>query len=144
AARRNVREHVLRAGSKAFWDQVLVPMACRRLSADVILHPKFTVPLASNVPSVMVLHGADWFLPDAAEFYGRFDRAYMRSFMPLYLRRAVALISVSRLTTDDFERLFAFSRGKIETVYFGPARHFRPVRDAVALDAVRQRYGLPE
>ena len=144
AGRRNVTEHLLESGSKALWDQWSVPRACRRLRPDVVMHPKFTVPLLTRTPSVMVLHGADWFLPDAAQFYSRLDRAYMRVFMPLYLRKARAALSVSQLTTDDFERIFRLPPGKVRTVYFGPARHFRRITDPSALDAVRRRYGLPE
>jgi glycosyltransferase involved in cell wall biosynthesis len=140
----NVTEHVLAARSKALWDQLAVARACRKLRPDVLLHPKFTVPLLTGVPTVMVLHGADWFLPDAAQFYGRLDRAYMHVFMPLYLRKAKVAISVSQLTTDDFERIFPLPPNKVRTVYFGPARHFRRITDPAALDAVRQKYGLPE
>lgn len=144
ASRPNVREHLLEAGSKALWDQWAVPRACQRLGADLILHPKFTVPLLAKVPAVMVLHGADWFLPDAAQFYTRLDRAYMRLFMPLYLRKAAVALSVSQLTTDDFVRIFRLPPGKVRTVYFGPARHFKRVTDPVALAAVREKYHLPE
>ena len=143
-SRPNVREQVLRGRSKALWDQVAVPRASRRFGSDVILHPKFTVPLFGRTPAVMVLHGADWFLPGAARFYGRLDRLYMHIFMPLYLRRAAGIISVSRLTTEDFERIFRMPPGRIRTVYFGPAPHFRPVADPRILDAARHRYGLPE
>ncbi|MEX2150378.1 MAG: glycosyltransferase family 1 protein [Steroidobacteraceae bacterium] len=143
AGRANVTEHLLPAQGKAWWDQVSVPRACRRLRADLVLHPKFTVPLLSRIPAVMVLHGADWFLPGAARFYGRLDRAYMRLFMPLYLRRAAVAISVSQLTTDDFRRLFGLSDRKVRTVYFGPAAHFRRVTDGGVLADVRQKYGLP-
>jgi glycosyltransferase involved in cell wall biosynthesis len=142
--RARVVERVLEGRSKAVWDQLIVPRACRRHDVDVVLHPKFTVPLLGGVPSVMVLHGADWFLPDAAHFYTRLDRLYMRIFMPLYLRRAAGIISVSRLTTDDFERIFSLPQGRITTVYFGPARHFRRVTDAGAIAAVKRRYGLPD
>jgi len=144
ATRSNVREHLLEAGSKALWDQWIVPRACRRLGVDLILHPKFTVPLLATVPTVMVLHGADWFLPDAAQFYTRLDRAYMRVFMPLYLRKARVALSVSQLTTDDFVRIFRLSPGKVRTVYFGPARHFKRVTDPATLVAVREKYRLPE
>jgi glycosyltransferase involved in cell wall biosynthesis len=140
----NVTEHVLAARSKALWDQVAVPQACRKLRPDVLLHPKFTVPLLTGVPTVMVLHGADWFLPDAAQFYGRLDRAYMHVFMPLYLCKAKVAISVSQLTTDDFERIFPLPPNKVRTVYFGPARHFHRVTDPAALAMVRQKHGLPE
>ena len=139
AGRPRVTEHLLQAPNKAWWDQVSVPLVCRRLGADLILHPKFTVPLLGGIPAVMVLHGADWFLPGAAQFYGRLDRAYMRLFMPLYLRRAAVAISVSQLTTDDFRRIFRLPEAKVRTVYFGPARHFRRVTDAATLTAARQR-----
>jgi glycosyltransferase involved in cell wall biosynthesis len=144
ADRPNVTEHVLPAGNKAVWDQWTVPRACRRFAADLILHPKFTVPLLAQAQTVMVLHGADWFLPGAARFYGRLDRAYMRLFMPLYLRRCTVALSVSQLTTDDFVRIFRLPAGKVRTVYFGPARHFRRVTDPAALAAARARYRLPE
>jgi glycosyltransferase involved in cell wall biosynthesis len=142
--RRNVEELVVTGRSKAIWDQVSVPRASRQRGADVILHPKFTVPLLCRIPSVMVLHGADWFLPGAARFYGRLDRLYMSLFMPLYLRRAAAIISVSQLTTADFERIFRLPTGRVQTVYFGPARHFQPITDTGQLERVRERYGLPE
>jgi glycosyltransferase involved in cell wall biosynthesis len=139
-----VSEHVLPGRSKAAWDQFTVPRACRRLNADVVLNPKFTLPLLSRCPGVMVLHGADWYLPDAAQFYGRLDRLYIRLFMPLYLRKAAGIMSVSRLTTEDFQRVFGFPEGRIQTVYFGPAPQFKPVTDGAQLQAVRERYGLPE
>lgn len=144
AGRPNASEHLLPAASKALWDQWVVPRAARRLGAELILHPKFTVPLLTRLPVVMVLHGADWFLPGAAQFYGRLDRAYMRLFMPLYLRKAAVALSVSQLTTDDFVRIFRLPPGKVRTVYFGAARHFHRVTEPAALAAVRAKYGLPE
>jgi glycosyltransferase involved in cell wall biosynthesis len=51
---------------------------------------------------------------------------------------------VSQLTTDDFNRIFGLPPGKVRTVYFGPARHFRRVTDPAALTKIRAKYGLPE
>jgi glycosyltransferase involved in cell wall biosynthesis len=144
AAHPNVTERVVPGRYKAVWDQIRVPLVLRRERADVVLHPKFTVPLGTATRSVMVLHGADWFLPDAARFYTRLDRMYMRVFMPLYLHRASVVLSVSQLTTDHFNRIFKLPAGKVRTTYFGPARHFRRITDASVLGAVQARYGLPD
>jgi glycosyltransferase involved in cell wall biosynthesis len=144
AHRPNVVERVVRGRNNAVWDQVSVPLALRRERADVVLHPKFTVPLLSSVPSIMVLHGADWWLPEAAHFYTRLDRLYMTVFMPLYLKRAAAVLSVSQLTTDHFNRIFRLKPGKVRTTYFAPARHFRRVEDAETLRRVKERYRLPD
>jgi glycosyltransferase involved in cell wall biosynthesis len=144
ADRPNVTERVVHGRYKAVWDQIGVPRALRRDRVDVVLHPKFTVPFLAPARSVMVLHGADWFLPDAAHFYTRLDQLYMRIFMPLYLKRAAAVLSVSELTTQHFNRIFGLPPAKVRTTYFGPARHFRRVEDDAELARARERYDLPE
>ena len=144
ADRPNVREKVVRGRNKAVWDQIGVPVAIRKERVDVVLHPKFTVPLFSRAKTIMVLHGADWFLADAAHFYTWLDRAYIRMFMPLYLNRAAAVLSVSALTTDHFNRIFHLPPGKVRTTYFGPAAHFRKVEDPDTLRRVKDRYDLPD
>jgi glycosyltransferase involved in cell wall biosynthesis len=144
ASRPNVQERLVAGWGVAAWDQIGVPLALRRERADVVLHPKFTVPLLTSTRSLMVLHGADWFLPEGAQFYTLLDRLYMRVFMPLYLRRATAVLSVSQLTTDHFNRIFRLPAGKVRTTYFGPAPHFRRIDDATVLAEVKRRYGLPD
>ncbi|MFQ5890968.1 MAG: glycosyltransferase family 4 protein [Gemmatimonadota bacterium] len=144
ADRENVTEVLLRAPGKALWDQVAVPLACRRQKVDVVLHPKFSVPLLAPAPTVMVLHGADWLVPEQARFYTASDVAYQRLMLPVYCRRAAAILSVSELTTQNVNRALGLPEGLVRTVYFGPARHFRRVEDPERLQAVRDRYDLPE
>jgi glycosyltransferase involved in cell wall biosynthesis len=140
----NVTESVVGGGHKAVWDQIAIPRACQRQNVDLIFHPKFTVPLMATCPTIMVVHGADWFLPEQARFYGKLDVAYIRRVMPLYFKKASVVISVSQLTTDNFIRALQLPPGKIETVYFGPATHFKPVTEKRVLEEVRVRYRLPE
>lgn len=142
--RDNVTEVVVRGRHKAWWDQVAVPLACARHRVDLVFHPKFTVPFLAPCPAMMVVHGADWLIPEQARFYPRLNVLYERTFLPWYIRRSCAVISVARLTTEDFERVLALPPLKMRTVYFGPARHFRRVEDPAALAAVRERYGLPD
>ena len=137
-------ERLIPTRHKALWDQVAVPLASRRDRIDVLLHPKFTAPLLAPCPVVMVVHGADWFFPEQARYYSRLNVAYNRAFLPLYFRKCAAVISVSQLTTDNFVRVLRPPPGKLRTIYFGPARHFRPVCDAAELARVRARYQLPE
>src|SRR4051794_41343703 len=58
AAHANVRERFIPAANKAIWDQISVPRAAHKDRVDVLFHTKFTVPLVTRIPSVMVLHGA--------------------------------------------------------------------------------------
>jgi glycosyltransferase involved in cell wall biosynthesis len=143
AGRPNVSERWVRAPNKAWWDQVAVPLACRRERIDVLFHPKFSVPVMAPCPSVMVVHGADWFIPEQARFYGRFDVAQNRLMMPLYFRRAAAVISVTELTTRNFQQSLGPIADRVTTIYFAPAKHFRRVGDAAVLERVRRKYCLP-
>ena len=140
----NVKEVWVRGRSKATWDQVGIPFACRTAEVDVLFHPKFTVPLFSPCKAVMVVHGADWLIPEQARFYARWDVKYMQIMLPLYFRKASAIISVSQETTDNFNRLLKLPAGKVQTIYFAPARHFKRITDLEELKRVKTRYNLPE
>jgi len=144
ADRANVTERLVRAPGKALWDQVAIPFACWREKIDVVYHPKFTVPFLAPCKSIMVVHGADWFMPDQAGFYHPLDVRYIRTVMPWYFRSAALVISVSQLTTDNFKQVLRLPRGKIRTVYFGPGKHFGRVEDTARLSEVSRRYELPE
>ncbi|HSV85004.1 MAG TPA: glycosyltransferase family 1 protein [Levilinea sp.] len=140
----NITERVVSGASKILWDQVAIPRACRRDNIDLLFHPKFTVPLFAPCKTIMVVHGADWFFPEQAQYYPWWDVLYIRAVMPLYFKKASRVLSVSQLTTGNFYQALRLPAGKVQTVYFGPARHFRPVTDPERLAAVQARYNLPD
>ena len=142
--RPNVTEHLVPGRYKPIWDQVAIPLACRRHDIDVLFHPKFTVPLFAPCPTVMTVHGADWFIPEHARFYGRIDVAYIRAVMPQYFRKAAAVLSVSQITTDNFNEILDLPPGKVVTTFLAPGKHFGRVENPEELEAVRARYDLPE
>lgn len=141
ASRPRVREVVVKAPNKALWDQVMIPLAARRADVDVIFHTKFTVPFLTRRPTVMVLHGASWYTNP--EVYKPLDIWYVRRFMPLYCRKAAAIMSNSDCTTRDFVRLLHLNPAKLHTANLAAADRFRPISDPAALADVRARYHLP-
>ena len=140
----NVTERLVRSPGKAAWDQIAIPWFCWREKVDVVFHPKFTAPLLAPCKAVMVVHGADWFMPDQAQYYSRPDVFYMRRVMPLYFRKCSVVLSVSELTTGNFNSALQLPAGKVKTVYFGPARHFGRIADGSVLQDARARYRLPD
>lgn len=140
----NVSERVVKASNKATWDQIGIPLACWRDKVDVVFHPKFTVPLLAHCKAVMVLHGAGWYLPETSHFYNPIDVRYIRTMMPLYFKKCSVALSVSQLTTEDFNRVLNLPPGKVKTVYFAPAKHFKRVTDENRLREVKKRYSLPD
>lgn len=144
ADRSNVVERVVAGRHNGLWDQVAIPRACRRDDVDVVFHPKFTVPIVSPCPTVMVLHGADWLIPEQARHYPPANVLAMKVLLPLWCRRATAILSVSELTTDNIVEAVGLPPGKVTTTWFAPARHFRRITDPDRLAEVRRRYDLPE
>ena len=141
---KNAKELHLPAPNKAIWDQIVIPRIAKKENIDVIFHPKFTVPLITRARTVMVLHGADWFLPKYEGVYNELDVRYIKTFMPLYLRKASRAISVSNYCTEGFVQAFPWVKDKIKTVYFGPHKLFRPIEDQSILARARVKYRLPE
>jgi glycosyltransferase involved in cell wall biosynthesis len=92
----------------------------------------------------MVVHGADWLIPEQAQFYTWWDVKYMQMMLPLYFKKSAAVISVSQVTTDNFNRILKLPKDKVQTIYFAPARHFKRVTDIKILQAVKERYHLPD
>ena len=140
----NVTEQWVRGFNKAYWDQIAIPIACRKENIDILFHPKFTVPLFAPCKTVMVVHGADWLIPEQAQFYTWLDVKYMQLMLPLYFNRSSAVISVSQETTDNFIQLLKLPSGKIQTIYFAPARNFKRITNPVILHTVKERYNLPD
>jgi glycosyltransferase involved in cell wall biosynthesis len=68
----------------------------------------------------------------------------MQMMLPLYFKKCAAVISVSRETTENFNRILKLPGDKVQTIYFAPARHFKRVTDPAELRRVRERYSLPE
>ncbi len=140
----NCKKILLPGGNKAIWDQVTIPREARKEKIDIIFNPKFTVPLITGCKTVMVVHGADWFVPPYDEVYTNIDNFYIKRVMPLYFRKANFIISVSDYSTDGFVNAFPWCKEKIKTIYFGPKKFFKPVEDKVTLSAIRTKYNLPE
>src|SRR6266849_1944190 len=143
-SQKNAKEICVHAPNKAIWDQIVIPYVAEKEKIDVIFHPKFTVPLLTRARTVMVLHGADWFLPKYEKAYNELDVRYIKTFMPLYLRKASRAISVSNYCTEGFVGAFPWAKDKIKTVYFGPHKMFRPIADQSVLASARLKYRLPE
>ncbi|MFW6084627.1 MAG: glycosyltransferase family 4 protein [Gemmatimonadota bacterium] len=143
--RPNVGERAIPGRFNGPWDQFAVPPAARKDDVDVLFHPKFTVPVWAPCPTVMVLHGADWLLPEQARYYPRRNVAAMKVLVPLWCRRAAAILSVSELTTENIvAAVDGLPSEKVTTTYFAPARNFGPVESPERLEEVRRRYDLPD
>lgn len=137
----NVDACVLPSRYKFYWDQVLVPMAARKYQVDLIFNPKFSVPLATRRPCVFVQQGSDWYVNPGN--YPWWDNLYIRLMLPLYSRKAVRMMAISRATVDDLSRYTRIDMSDVVISGAGVGPNFHAPRDSRALAAFRHAHGLP-
>jgi glycosyltransferase involved in cell wall biosynthesis len=137
----NAQPHVIASRSKLLWDQVLVPAAARRLNLDLLFNPKFSLPLLSRIPGVFVLQSSDWFANPRN--YPWWDNIYIRLMLPLYCRKASALLAISRTTLDELARHMKMRLPHAGITYAGVGPEFTVPGDPRAQQRFREDYALP-
>ena len=70
--------------------------------------------------------------------------AYLNKWVPLSVRRADHVITISEATRQDLIDLYHTPPEKITALYPGVAAEFQPITDPARLAQVRQTYGLGE
>ena len=125
------------------WDQMAAAWAARRYALDLLVNLKFTAPLVCRAKTIFIMHGSEWFtIPDAFQWY---DRLYHKMCVPLYCRRADAIVAVSRKVKQDVVAFTGTPPEKIVPIYNGfDPRLFRPQEHPELTEEVRRQYHLPE
>jgi len=94
-----------------------------------------------RVPTVLTVH--DLIFRLFPRHHKRLNYWYLNAAMPLYCRRASAIIAVSQATRRDLIQAYGLDPAKITVVHEAAAPHFVPASPA-RVAQVRARYGLPE
>jgi glycosyltransferase involved in cell wall biosynthesis len=141
AGRRNVEVQVLPARSRLLWDQVLVPRAAQRAGVDLLFNPKFSLPLFGRIPGIFILQSSDWYVNPGN--YPWWDNIYIRAMLPLYCRKARAVLAISQVALDDGVRQGLKLPCPVVT-HAGVGPRFTPDADPAELEQFRSDYALPE
>ncbi len=113
----------------------LVPDATLFHSTEHLLLP------LRGAPTVLTVHDLIFRLFPA--YHKKLNYWYLNLAMPLFCRRATALIAVSEATRQDVATHYGVDPATIHVVYEAAADHFRPPPPA-DVDRVRRQYGLPD
>jgi glycosyltransferase involved in cell wall biosynthesis len=121
----------------------LVRISFRRLVPDVSLFHStehLLMPLGST-PTALTVH--DLIYRRFPAYHKRLNYWYLNLAMPLYCRRASAIIAVSESSKRDIVSHYGIDPDKIHVVHEAAAGHFAPPREQEVARARRQ-YELPE
>lgn len=138
----NATERLVRAPHKLFWDQAAVPYRAWRDDADIIFNPKFSVPLVSPCKVAMSLREPAWWV--WPEHYPAWNAWFMRTMVPLYAEKSVALFPISRFVLEENRKYLDLDESKVTVAYPAPNEHFRVVEDDDLLQEARRKYSLPD
>jgi glycosyltransferase involved in cell wall biosynthesis len=127
----------------AVWMGHLTGLGFNRLVPDAELFhaTEHLLPPFRDLPTVLTVH--DMIFKLFPEHLKRLNHWYLNATMPLYCRRADALITVSESSKRDIVAHYGLAETKITVIYEAASSEFRPAEQS-ALEATRLRYGLPE
>lgn len=127
------------------WEQMGLPKLARRLAADVVHSPHYTMPLAYRGAAVVTLHDATFFT--APELHSPLKARFFRSWTRTALRHATSCVVPSAATADELTtaRDGAARRGepaRMATIPHGvDVGRFHPP-EAAEMAAVRESLGI--
>lgn len=113
--------------------EIVLPFDLRRVDADVVHSPAQDPPARCEPPWVQTLHDVVPLLTGTAAERRRWRRAAAR------IRRASAVIAVSRWSADTGIRTLGLDASKVHVVHHGVSDRFRP---AVSRDTAAEPYLL--
>lgn len=113
----------------------LIPNAKLFHSTEHLLMP------LRGIPAILTVH--DLIFKRFPQYHKRLNYWYLNLAMPLYCRRATAIIAVSEATKRDVVREYGIDPAKIHVVHEASAEHFQPpTSEQIAM--AREKYHLPD
>lgn len=126
---------VARRPVRLLWEQVALPRLARRVRADVVHSPHYTMPLAARTPVVVTLHDATFFSDPGLHL--RTKAVFFRTWTRLAVRRAAGLVVPSRATRAEVVAATGAPADRMTVAYHGvDTARFHPV-DAAERARVR-------
>jgi glycosyltransferase involved in cell wall biosynthesis len=124
------------------WLSQLAGAGMNRLAPGAALFhaTEHLLPAMRGVPTVLTVH--DLIFRHLPQHHKRLNRWYLNLTMPLYCRRATAIIAISEATRRDLAAAYAVPPEKVTVIAEAADPRFCP-QSAQDVAAVRARYGLP-
>lgn len=125
------------------WQGQLLRMDFSKLvpGAAIFHATEHLLPPLRDVPTVLTIH--DLIFKLFPEHHKKLNYYFLNAAVPLFVRRADAIIAVSQATKNDLMRHYGTPDNKITVVHEAAAPHFRVVPNS-EVARVRAKYDLPE
>ncbi|MFQ5811966.1 MAG: glycosyltransferase family 4 protein [Anaerolineae bacterium] len=125
------------------WHRLRLPLWVELVTGrvDIFHSPDFVLPPVRRAKTLVTVHDLSFIrYPQCADAN---LRAYLNQVVPRSVHRADLILADSQSTKDDLVELLGVAPDRIEVVYPGVEKRFRPIEDQAHLEEVRKRYNLP-
>ena len=131
------------------WEQFALPKAAYAQGCDVLHCTSNTGPLFSKVPLITTLHDIIYLesislFKKEGTWYQKLGNMYRRYCVPPVIKRSKKVITVSNYEKNRINSHFGFTDDRLTAIYNGVGGHFKKVTDQSRLNAIKEKYGLPD
>lgn len=122
---------------------VAIPVSNRRLRLEIVHDPTGVMPFlfgADGAKIVVTLHDVVPYISPGAST--ALDTLIYRSWLPLVIRRASAIITPSRQSCADISKYLRVAPGRICVISEGVGSPFRPLPRELVRSELKERFGL--
>jgi len=107
-----------------YWYDIKVPLALKKIKADVFVSPDGFSSLTSGVRQCLVIHDLGFLhQPDS---YKKSHYRYYKYFTPKFIKKAKTIATVSEFSKNDIIKQYKTDAKKIQVVYNGVKDVFHP------------------
>jgi len=132
------RRIVRRSPSRRLFSLLHLPLAARKLGAQVLHTQYFLSPLARG--GISTIHDVSFFIDPT--WFSEKDRFLLHWGAKATTRRAKAIITVSETSKREIEEHLPASKGKVHVTYNALPPGFEPPDRLAAENSVRAKFGL--
>lgn len=108
--------------------ELSIPLALRRIKADLFYSPDGYLSLSSKVPQVVEFHDLNF-----EHFPGDMPKIHLwhyKKFFPKFARKAKRIVTVSEFSKQDIVDCYQVNPDKIDVAYNGVNEIFKPLSEA--------------
>jgi glycosyltransferase involved in cell wall biosynthesis len=120
-----------------YWYDVKIPLALKKIKADVFVSPDGYCSLTTKTPQCLVVHDLGFL--HHPEAYKKSHVNFLKRNTPKYLNKAKSIVTVSQFSKDDILKHYKIEAAKIDVVYNGVKDIFHPL-SFDEKDAVKEKY----
>lgn len=126
---------------KLWWEQVTIPRAAKKLTADLLWVPYWAAPAWQPCPVAVTIHDL---IPALLPAYrGALHHRLYTALVSWTARRAASILTVSHASARDITAHLGIPAQHVHVVYHGPNQEGSPQPTQDEMAAVRRRYQLP-